>query len=261
MPLLITAVCPTTSVSIPFVSDHFLRPSSHWTGNTTIRLNKTCDQCLCDHFTGSLSGNNLALNCFPNGTCEYFERFPKSYQVKGSSGATLYYLQGLLPHASKCCAPNITEILNGLKSATSRTLNLTFEPASFGFDQRKIDEAIVIAWTGNTLVSFNPFNLTITRNSPILTGQNVALDNGAISTSNNPDPVIFVLDQQNMSVIANMTYPTLKQTSKYIFVQNGKTLIATAQHNNSLTVFHADSPTNYTFQVMNTTNFVLIGTN
>ena len=261
LPLLIIVVRHTASISIPFVQDHLLRPSSYWIGNTTIRVNSSCDQCLCDHFTGSLSSNSLALNCFPNGTCEYFQRFPKSYQVKSVSGATLYFLQGILPNASTCCAPNITEILDRLKTATPMTLNLTLEPASFGYDERKTDEAVVITWTGNTLVSFNPLDLTVTRNSPILTGQNVALYNEFIFTSNNPDPVIFVLDKQNMTLIANMTYPTLEQTTKYLFVENGKTVIATAQHNNSLTVFHSNSPTNYTFQVMDTTIFVPIETN
>jgi hypothetical protein len=54
-----------------------------------------------------------------------------------------------------------------------------------------------------------------------------------------------------------ITNSNLTQTRKYIFLNDGKTMIATAQNNYVFTVFNITSPTDYIFQVNDTIVFFL----
>ena len=242
-------VCKVHTVSIPNIENVFLEPIGFSKPNTTILFNTTCQQCLCFYFDGSRNNTYLALNCFSNDTCQYFNTFPTSYKLTSSLGAKLYFLQNIFPNISTCCRQNITDVLSRLQSVTPKKINLTFTPYAFGYDVNQPNVAVVIGSTVGHLYWFNPFNLAFIRNDSIWTSTTVALYNSSLFTSLNGIAMVYVLNSQTMTQITNITYPNLSGTRKYIFLNDGKTMIANAQTNWSLTVFNATSPTNYIFQV------------
>ncbi len=128
---LLSFIINGNAVSVPFIQDVFLKPLSDTSSNISMYFNKTCSQCLCDLNT---SNNNIALNCFTNNTCQFFQTYSVRYNLQEYSGAKLYFLQSIFPNSSKCCMPNITELLIRLKNATPIIANLSFMPSAFGYD-------------------------------------------------------------------------------------------------------------------------------
>jgi hypothetical protein len=156
---------------------------------------------------------------------------------------------------STCCQPNFTEILIRLQTVIPETINLTFSPGAFGYEENQPDEAMVIGMGTGDLYWFDPFNLTFIRSGSVWTALSIVLYNGSLFTSIGSIPTIYVLDSQTMTSITNITYPNLSETRKYMFLNDGKTMIATTQNNMSLSVFNVTSPTDYNFQVNDTTFF------
>jgi hypothetical protein len=73
------------TTTVPSIRDVFLQPLGFTELNVTVLHNSTCQQCICE----VLSNNNSdysALNCFTNGTCEFFPTFPLSYKHEPSMG-------------------------------------------------------------------------------------------------------------------------------------------------------------------------------
>jgi hypothetical protein len=133
---------------------------------------------------------------------------------------------------------------------------LPFSPGALGYDKNQPNEAVVIGWSVGNLKWFNPTNLSITRHSFVWTSLSIVLYNGSLFTSQNNVPTIYVLNSQTMNQVTNITHSSLFATRKYIFLNDGNTMIATAQQNWSLTVFNVTSSTDYIFQV-NTSIFFL----
>ncbi len=246
--LLITQI---HSRSVSFINNVFLQSSIYPNQTNTIRFNSSCEECLCQEFYSNNTNNNLALNCFSNGTCQYFQSFPLSYKIQSSSGSRLYFLQNQFPNASQCCMPNITELLIRLQNATPTVMNLTFQPGAMGYDEANPDEAAVAGYGASILYWFNPATMTFLRNSTIDISYSLAVYNNQTFTAFSNIPSIYIRDSQTNNRLANITYSSLGQVRKIIFINNGQTAVVPTQNNFTLTFFNVNSPTNYTIQVKN----------
>lgn len=244
--LLITQV---SSISIPFIKDVFLQtfPNPY----ITVRLNSSCEECLCQEFTSSNNSDGFALNCFSNRTCQFFPTFPETYKIQLSAGSRLYFLQNQFPNASQCCMPNITDLLTRLQNAVPIVMNLTFQPGALGYDEARPYEAAVAGWGVPILYWFNPFTMTFIQNFLIGISYSLAIYNNQTFTSVMGVPAIQIRDSQTNNYLKNVTYPTLNSTRKLIFLNDSKTAIVSTQNNMSLTAFNVNSPLNYTLQVDN----------
>jgi hypothetical protein len=238
------------TVSIPFVRNAYYRPSGTGVVNTTMRFNSTCANCLCEYF-GEASDivGTLALNCFGNDTCEFIHNFAPSFKLVPLVGAKLYFQQNILPEASTCCMPNITEVLARLKASIPIIVNLTFTPGAIGYDESTPDQAVTLGNSVATLYWFNPHNLQFIRSSSTWTKLSVVLYQGLLFTSLGGTSAINILTSENATQLANITHPSLSNTRKLIFLNDGQTMITTAQNAMSLSLFERNSPINYTFQV------------
>lgn len=89
---LIFSIILVNSFQIPYINNATLKPG--YTSNSTLLVNVTYDQCLCQ---SSLS--YPAVNWFPNNTCQLFLIFPPTYRIEMTTGARLYFPH---PHISEC---------------------------------------------------------------------------------------------------------------------------------------------------------------
>ena len=239
------------AVSIPFISNATFRPlNDNSNSNPLIRVNCTCQRCLCEFFASGWARSYVALNCYPNQTCQFFSRFSITYTIQPTPGARLYFLQNRFPNASSCCMPNITELLNRLKAATPITISLGFQPSAFGYDPRKANETVVVGRFGAWAYRFSVSPLTWIRNSSIVnTSFSVALHNNQIYAAADGVPSIKLYDDQTSDFLFSVDHPTLSAVRKMIFINNGQNMVVSSQGSQSLVIFDIHSPTNYTFQV------------
>ena len=251
--LLITAVAEMHGISLPFIQGIFLKTTSNRYTSTMTTLNGTCDECLCAAFGITASTNYSVLNCFGNGTCQLFERFPRSYGVQSSAGAQLYFLRGTLPSISRCCMPNITELVNRLKNATPVVISLSFLAGAIGYDENIPNRAVVAGHSPGSAHSFNPIDMTSIRNETVNTSNGIALHNGLVFTGVDGEPTVYALEQITLDRVANVTYPSLKQIRKFLFLASSQTIMVTTQVNQSVTMLDIHSPTEYTVKVRGTT--------
>ena len=246
------------TTTVPSIRDVFLQPLGFTKLNVTVLHNSTCQQCICEVLR-NINSNYSALNCFTNGTCEFFPTFPLSYKLKPSMDARFYFFHNTFPDASNCCVPNITELLLRLQNLTPNIIHLIFQPSAFGYDENVLNEAAVIGMTQSIIYWFNPITFTFLRNASVWTTVSLALYNNAVFTAIDNTPTIYVLDNTAKNQIINITDVSLLKTRKYIFLNNGQTMIVTAQSSNALAVFNVNAPTNYTLQVSDTTfNFYMM---
>ncbi|CAF1213648.1 unnamed protein product [Rotaria magnacalcarata] len=228
------------------------------TWNTSVLLNRTCQECSCEYSSIFGGTNYTGLNCFPNNTCEYFSTFPVSYKLTTLSGARLYFLKNNFPNASAGCVPNITQLITRLQHVILTILNLPFKREGFGYDNYTSNEAVVSGYSIGSIYWFDPFTLRFLQSISLWTSMSIALHNGLLFTSGNTDPNICVLDSQTNNPSTNITHSSVAQTRKYIFNNNGETMIATGQSVMSLAIFQVNSLTNYTFQVSDMSFFLSI---
>ena len=247
--VLIALVVHVHGSALPFIRNVFLRPGEARDANGTVMFNGTCDECMCKVFNDDTTAHSVALNCFSNQTCQVFLNFPLSYKLQDSVGARVYFLQGVFPSPSQCCMPNITELINRLKNTTPVVVPLSFAPGAFGYDETEPSEAVVMGLNSGDLYWFNPIDMTSLRNQTSDFREKIALHNHSIFTGNDGDPTIHVLDESNLAPVANITYPSLNQTRKFIFLNNGQTIAVTTQCNHSVTFINVQSSTQYTVQV------------
>ena len=235
--------------AIPFVQNIALQRKTWGVTNKTVMFHGTCDECLCKVLSSSTTANSAALNCFANQTCQLFTTFPVSYNLQPSVGAQLYFLQGIFPSPSQCCMSNIVELIDRLNSATPVVVSLSFSPTTFGYDEANLSEAVVIGAYSGDLYWFNPIDMIFLRNQTISFRETIALHNHSIFTGKGGDPTVHILDQQTLAPLANITYPSLNQVHKFIFLNNGQTIVVPTQSNLSVTFINVQSPTQYTVQV------------
>ena len=254
--LLLCATAKIHGTSLPYIEGVFLQPNGWTDVNRTTMLNGTCDECLCQAFGVNDSAKYLALNCFANQTCQLFTSFPVSYKLQSSAGGQLHFLSGIFPETSRCCMPNITELINRLKNATPIEIPLSFEPAAFGYDEADPNEAVVIGVNSGELSWFNPIDMTSLRSQTISASLAIALHNHSIFTAITGSPIVFILDQQTLTLSANITYPSLNQVRKFLFLNNGQTIVIPTQSAFSITFVDVQSPTQYTVQVTMVSTFL-----
>ena len=128
-------------------------------------------------------------------------------------------------------------------------INLSFQPSAFGYDENRSDKAAVIGANQASIYWFNPINLAFQRNASVWTTVTLALHNDQVLISRDYVSTIYVLDREARQQITNVTDGRLLRTRKYIFLDNGRTMIATAQTGNGIALFNVHQDTNYTFQV------------
>lgn len=243
-------IAKISGLSIAFIDDVYL--NTYFDSLITVRFNSSCEECLCQEFNSSSNNNiSFALNCFSNRTCQFFPTFPQSYKIQSSNGSRLYFLQNQFPNASQCCMPNITDLLIRLQSAIPTVMNLTFQPGPLGYDETRPSEAAVAGWGVPILYWFNPLTMIFIQNVTIGITYSLAIYNNQTFTSTNGIPAILIRDSQTNNYLANVTYSTLAQVRKIVFLNNGQTAIVSTQNNMSLTVFNVSSPRSFTFQVDN----------
>jgi hypothetical protein len=249
---LLFSIVNLDAVSIPSIQNIFLKPLSGMNFTNSMYLNKTCSQCLCDFLNLINNTVYIALNCFTNNTCQFFQTFPVIYKLEAFSGAKLYFLQSIFPNSSKCCMPNITDLLNLLQNATPIIANLSFMPSAFGYDENIPNEIAIVGRLGAYVYWFDAFNLTFLRSHWIQnTSLSVALRNNSIYTAVDQVSGINVYNTQTNNLTVNINNSILFSLRKYIFINNDQNMVVTAQTNKSLVIFNINSPTNYTFQVNN----------
>ncbi|UJR38400.1 hypothetical protein I4U23_031069 [Adineta vaga] len=246
--LSIILIIGTSGISFPYIQDVYLQSTRTSNPNVTTYFNSTCQDCLCEEFITYNRMNFIALNCLSNETCQFFSNFPSSYQLTSSNGSRLYFLQSILPNDSSCCMPNITELLSRLKNTIAITIDLTFQPGGLNYDPNIPSEVAVVGWGSSPLFWFDPQNMTTIRsvtNNVMLT---ITSYNNHTFTAVNGIPTIHIRDRQTNTYLGNISYPTLTQIRKIIFINDRKTMIVSTQDNRSLTLFNVHSLTNYTFQ-------------
>ena len=256
--LLLTAAGGVHGASIPFLQDAFFRPTRRNDVDEATVFNGTCDECLCKAL--DVNASYVALNCFDNHTCQLFPTLRTPCEIPRSTGAQLYFLQGVPSTTRQYCIPNITEIVNRLKNATPKVISLSFQVGGLGYDETKPNEAVVIGVESGYLHWFNPINMTSLRNQTIATSLTIALHNNNIFTGRDTDPTIHILDERNLAPVTNITYPSLNQVRKFIFLNNGRTIVVPTQSNFSVTILDVQSPTLHTIQVSIASTVLLITT-
>ena len=181
--LLIAAVVEVEGISLSYIQDVVLKPIGTQYVNKTTTINGTCDECKCKVFGDNDTTNNVALNCFPNNTCQLFSSFPPSYKLQYSATARLYFRRGIFANASQCCMPNITELVDRLKNTTPTVVQLSYTVGAIGYDEARPDRAVAVGWDSGDLYWFNPWNMNSIKNQTINGHRAVALHNDSIFTT------------------------------------------------------------------------------
>ena len=247
--LLIAAVVEIHGMSVPFVQDFVLRPIGTQYANKTTTINGTCDVCVCQAFRDNTLANNVALNCFPNNTCQVFPSFPPSYKLQPLATAQLYFLRGIFPNASRCCMPNITEIVSRLMNTTPTVVQLSYTLGAIGYDDSKPDRAVAIGWDTGDLYWFNPWNMSSIKNQTINGSRAIGLQNNSIFTTDDNSKTVLVLDEQTLAVVANINYSSFSKARKFLFMNNSQTIMAVTKDSNSVTVLDMISPSQVNVRV------------
>ena len=205
--------------------------------------NRTCNQCLC------LSNSSyMALNCFPNNTCQFFFTFSRTYTIQSTSQARLYFLQQIFPNASQCCISNTSYLLNKLNT-TASIITQVFSPRCLVLDNNGY--IVTVSQQNWTIVRLYATNLTVVKyptpptfpiNPNTITYRSEAYYVGF-------DPYILVLSSSNFTVLHNITAPYLQGTRGMIFLNDGQTLVAASTNNQYILFFNQSNTVSqsYTF--------------
>ena len=252
--LLFKIISTINSIEIATIRDVYFNPiGDQFSPTVTKHFHSTnCQECLCDYWSNRNTISYLLMNCFPNGTCQYFSTFPTVYSYETLIGTKIYFLENVYPQQGSCCSSNFNDIFQRIKTRVPKQMDLDLSPGSFGYDPKQNQsQAIVIDLFSNNFVRFNPFTLEKQENEFIPTTTTISLYKNLIFSALSGYPTIYVFNSSTMNILVNITYPTLSQTRKFLFLNNGQTLIATSQSNRSLTIFDINSLVNYQFQVRN----------
>ncbi|CAF2513314.1 unnamed protein product [Rotaria sp. Silwood2] len=148
--ILLFSIASISCIQIPFIQNVTLIPKYNW--NSTTITNKTCEQCLC-----IATSIFVALNYFPNNTCQLFYTFPISYKIISTPQARLYFPQKIFPNATQCCMPNLGYLLDKLKNGTWTYVNVT-SPRNILLDNNGY--LVTVEMQPPKLDRFDPYNLT-----------------------------------------------------------------------------------------------------
>ncbi|CAF1033302.1 unnamed protein product [Adineta steineri] len=229
------------SIKIPFINNTILKPT--FSSNSIIIQNHTCKQCLC-----MLNSSYIALNCFPNNTCQFFYTFPNTYQIQTIPTARLYFPKQIYPNASQCCMPDTQSLLNKLNTAIPTYASVP-SPRCLILDNHGY--LVTVSQTNNSLVRFYSTNLTIVSQPPSPnfpdSPLNLAFYNDAYYVGF--EYFILVIDSNNFTLLHNITTSSLSGTRDMIFLNNGQMMVVASTDNAFLLFFNRSNivSTNYTF--------------
>ena len=186
------------------------------------------------------------LNCFPNNSCQLFVNAPRTYTLKPTPNAVLYFPRQILPNVSQCCMPNTTDLLQRLSNATS-LYALVNGPRCLVMDDHGY--LVTVSHTDQSIVSFHSNNLTKIDQSPssLFSGHPMALayHNGAYYVAF--DYYILVVDSNTMTLLHNISASALQGARDMIFLSDGQQMIVTAAYSNCLIFFNRSSPTSHNY--------------
>ena len=247
--LLLALVVEIDGISLSYIQDVVLKPIGTQYVNKTTTINGTCDECKCKIFGGNSSANNVALNCFPNNTCQLFPTVPPSYKLQSSITARLYFGANMPPSTSQCCMPNITELISRLQNTTPTVVSFSYALGAIGYDEARPDRAVAIGSGTGDLYWFNPWNMSFIQSQTINGRITIALYNGSMFTGIDNTPRVNVFNDQSLACVNNKTYPSFNRVRKFLFMNNSQTAMVTTQDNKSVTVLDMTSPTQFTIRV------------
>lgn len=232
-----TLMCTVNSTQIPFVRNAIFVPVSK--ANTTIFVNYTCHQCLCMD-----TSSYLILNCLPNNTCQFISNFPRTYKTQQSTNARFYFLQGIVPNASKCCMTNLTYVLDKLTNAIPSYIRV-LGPRCLTLDNHGY--LVTISQTNSTIFRFDPINMTmidqISTGTTSLSTIKYYDNNYYIGVANR----VLVIDSNTLTTLNTISSTNLSNTRDTMFINNGNILVVVSTGNKYLLFFNRsnDTSTNY----------------
>lgn len=115
---LLLIVITVRTFQIPYIDNASFISISN--SNSLLINNQTCEQCLC-----LTNVSYLALNCFPNNTCQFFLTYSRTYKIQSSLQTRLYFLQKIFPNTSQCCMPDTSYLMNRLRTAIPISINVS----------------------------------------------------------------------------------------------------------------------------------------
>ena len=231
------------SIQIPSINNVSL--VSVYPINTTQMTNVTCRECLCSNS----AINALAINCFEfNQSCTFFTSFPRTYQIKSTAQARLYFPQQILPPSTQCCSPNLTDLIGKLTNASVRSVN-TSKPRCLIVDNNNY--LVTVEDRGNLLSRFHLINLTQVDQTNIsgATFMSITYHQEAYFIGRNDDSVL-VLNSNNLSILTTITSSNIRGIRDMIFLQNGAMLVLTSPDNNNILFFNRSSNSSYNYSYM-----------
>ena len=230
---LIISIVVVIPIQIPFINNAIFLGISD--SNNIIFVNRTCHQCLC------LSNSSyIALNCFPNNTCQFFRAFPITYKIQSMSQGRVYFLQQIFPNASKCLMSNTSYVLDKLQAATPVYASVS-HPRCLVFDNHGY--LVTISASSRRIVRLYSSNLTVVSNpaSPIFsnTPRSIAYFNETyyVGFSN----AILAVDSNNFTILHTIQSNSIFRARDMMFVNNGEIMIVTSSILNYLVFFERKS--------------------
>ena len=199
-----------SAIRIPLLQNATLIPISN--ASSAIIDNQTCDQCLC-----RMNSSYLALNCFPNNTCQFFSTYPRTYTIQSISQARLYFLQQILPDPSQCCIPNTSYLINKINAANWTSISVS-GPRCIVLDNHGY--LVTMSTTNKTILRLSPTNLTIVNQSaPLAYSGNmrtIAYYSGAYYVGF--DNLIVVMNSNDFTILQNITASVIQGARDMMFL-------------------------------------------
>ena len=228
-------------LSVPWITDVTLYSLD--TTNTTIAHNRSVDECLCLAYP-----NFIALNWFPNHTCQLFYDYPLSYTLQSIVGARLYFVRGIFPNDSQCADSYFDTLLENINNASNISTNVTIPRNLIVDDHGYIVTVDITPSTLNryllqtlSLIDRTSFQLS----SPMVIGYT----NNTYFVGFVHGPIVAV-DGHNLSILGNTTSPLLKNVRGITFLDQGRTMVVSAFGNKSIVFFNLTDSIMFVYSYM-----------
>lgn len=236
-------VVGAATIQIPSIADVSLM--STYPMNTTTLTNMTCEQCLCSN----IKINAVAINCFEsNQTCQYFSSFPRTYRIQSTSPARLYFPQQSFPPTSRCCAANLTDLINRFANATMTSASVS-GPRCLAVDQR-FQYIVTAQFLGTVVSRFHLRNLTLVDQTSYFGAgfYTIVYFQGCYYVGRS-DQTILVINSSTLAVANTISSTNMRNPRDIMFLQNGQILVATSTENNNLIFYNRsmNSATQYSY--------------
>ena len=233
----------TAAVPVPFLANVILVPLSN--SSSVTLTNRTCDECLC-----AANSSQTILNCFPNATCQFFVDAPRTYKLRSTANARLYFPQQVLPNASQC---DTSYLLDKLTTATAINASVNGSRCLILDNHGYL---VTVSQDEKSIVRFHPDNLTRIDPLPLSTfadiPYSIAQYQGAYYVGFTT--YILVVDSNNMTQINNISTPSLNVVRDVIFLNGGQQMIVVSSHSDLLVFFNRSSVVSYDYHFIGSQN-------